>query len=118
MAATNQTLFFSNGQTLDIYFTAGQAVNSNVRCSLTGAATATSPFTFSVLTPCSIKDIINPASAVLGEYEFVHNGVRTGKKITTDARWLSTLANRDIYVPRYRFVPGVTYSLIQTVLQS
>jgi hypothetical protein len=118
MAATTQTLFLSNGQTLSIYFSAGQVVNSNVRCSLTGDATASSPFTFSVLSPCTIRDIINPATAVLGEYEFLHNGVRTGKKITTDARWLSTLANRTTYVPRYQFVPGVTYSLIQTVLQS
>ena len=118
MAATTQTLFLSNGQTLSIYFSAGQAVNSSVRCSLTGEATAASPFTFSVLTPCSIRDIINPATAVLGEYEFLHNGVRTGRKITTDARWLSTLANRQAYVPQMRFVPGVTYSILQTVVQS
>jgi hypothetical protein len=114
MAVGSTTILFSNGQQLNIY-NSSSVVNSPLHCSMSGAATATSPYIFMVQSDTCIKDMYTTATA--GDIEILANSVPTGKKFQLSGRFGAGVI-RDYTIPRFCFRKGVGYSLIPRVATS
>ena len=117
MAAGETTLYMNDGSTIDIYSDAS-AVGSPMHVSITGTATSTSPLFFKLGKTLTIEDMVCASHPTAGVLEIYRNGQRTNKFITTDARFVSTIAGRKKIVPKYTFQAGVKYSFVPTVQTS
>jgi hypothetical protein len=117
MAASTITVWLTNGQTLSIWDATSEAIGAEKRCSMTGTALITSPFGFTVMTSCSIKDYAVLASTD-GEFELMANGNRTGLKFPVHQGLLIGIDRRNQYKPNYNFQSGVVYGFRQTVVRS
>jgi len=115
MAVGYTTFYLSNGQQVGVYITTTQAVNTDLRCSITGTPTAASPFVFTVMSRACITDIVESAN-VSGEMEIMKDGIRTGIKIVQSAQW--EVARYRMIVPRWCFEPGHQYGFLQTVVHA
>lgn len=103
-------LMLSNGERITLY-TDANAVGSHIRCSKNLDATSGSPFKLRVSSNCMILDEI-VTTTTAGECEVIANGNPTGKKITSDQRFVNSIANRKSYAPKFGFRKGVDYMFI------
>ena len=115
MAAAETILYLDNGQCLSIYNDASP-INTPMHCSISGTASATSPYDFVVASNTRITDIITTATA--GQVEVYNQGQPTGKIFNTDARYVISIANRKKYVPKIGFLAGVKYQIIPRIQTS
>ena len=115
MAAGLTEIFLTNGQKISVY-TNASPLQVPVHCSMTGTAVAGSPIDFSVQNDCFIKDIV-VTTTTAGELEVTRNHMRTGRKITTDQRYLIS-QDRKPFIPKLGFRAGQIYNLVPTVVTS
>lgn len=115
MGAGETRLFLTNGQVVSIY-TDASPVGSPVRCSTMGTAGTTSPYDFTVESPCCIRDILTTTTTT-GVLEVFANGVRSGRSFPTDQRWV-VANNRAPNIPRICFTPGRKYRFVPSLATS
>lgn len=116
MAAATYSIILSNGQTINVYQAANQAVNTNPVVNLIGAASATTTTTdFSVMSLACVADIIVDGNLTAGGIE-VYN-VTTGTRTSLGWSNLATFtsANTTRNPARICFRPGYVYRFIQTI---
>ena len=119
MASDVLTMLLSNGQRLSIFDLTSEAVNAEKRVNINGVATTTSPYGFSVMSPCRVIDYLVGASSADGEFELTANGRRTGIRVPVHAGFYVAV-NRKMQrmMPKFSLQPGIIYSFIQTVVRS
>ena len=111
MATYTMQILLSNGQTLNAYFGANQAVGTYLPVDLSGPAAATSPQDFEVASRASIVDVVTDQTS--GMVEFISKGQPTGRFLNTDARYANSITNRR--PPVVTLVPGRRYRLKMAV---
>ena len=115
MATYTGQLRLSNGQIVTCCFASSVAVGVYLPVDTNGAAGTASPTFFWVASQCDLVDLTTDETAGLAE--FISDGRRTGKMITTTATYAATNAGRPTGREAYgvTFVPGRNYQLIMNV---